>query len=136
MKMYCSSCGSPTEYSVNKPKFCSNCGNSFFGNKPEVKKQKINIDVDIEDENEDSEEYEDNASMESIKKIRSLDYEINTPKKSKQTIGDLVGTSDGREETFNNDIPQKKLSRKEFLEQFSKEAGSLRGKNKSRKRDA
>ena len=29
MKRYCTSCGSPTEYSVKKPIFCSNCGNSF-----------------------------------------------------------------------------------------------------------
>lgn len=30
MKFYCKSCGSPSEY-INhlKPKFCSNCGNSF-----------------------------------------------------------------------------------------------------------
>lgn len=94
------------------------------------------MDVEIEDDDEELEDYEDSASAESIKKIRNLDYEVSNPKKFKQTIGDLVGTSDGREEIPNNDIPQKKLSRKEFLEQFSKEAGSLRGKNKSRKRDA
>ena len=95
------------------------------------------MDVDIEDQNEDLEDYENKASIESIKKIRNLDYEINTSKKIKETIGDLVGTSNNIEEIYNNDnIPQKKLSRKEFLEQFSKEAGSLRGKNKTRKRDA
>jgi hypothetical protein len=120
-----------------KPKFCSSCGNSFNGNKQEIKKSKIVMDVDIEDQNEDLEDYENKASIESIKKIRNLDYEINTSKKIKETIGDLVGTSNNIEEIYNNDnIPQKKLSRKEFLEQFSKEAGSLRGKNKTRKRDA
>ena len=29
MKMYCLSCGSGTEYSLNKPKFCASCGSSF-----------------------------------------------------------------------------------------------------------
>jgi hypothetical protein len=37
LKIYCSECGSPTEYSLNKPKFCTNCGNSFFGAKKEEK---------------------------------------------------------------------------------------------------
>jgi hypothetical protein len=28
-KIYCSSCGGPTEYGLTKPKFCSQCGGSF-----------------------------------------------------------------------------------------------------------
>ncbi len=29
MKLYCPSCGSGTEYSLNKPQFCASCGSSF-----------------------------------------------------------------------------------------------------------
>ncbi len=29
MKAYCLTCGSPTEYSLNKPTFCGSCGESF-----------------------------------------------------------------------------------------------------------
>ena len=49
MKRYCTSCGSPTEYSVKKPIFCSNCGISFDKtqvnrvlSKPIIEKRTIN----------------------------------------------------------------------------------------------
>lgn len=29
LKLYCRSCGAPTEYTINKPKICCQCGNSF-----------------------------------------------------------------------------------------------------------
>ena len=29
MKLYCPTCGSGTEYSLHKPKFCGSCGESF-----------------------------------------------------------------------------------------------------------
>ena len=29
MKAYCPDCGSATEYSLEKPKFCASCGSSF-----------------------------------------------------------------------------------------------------------
>tara|TARA_Y100001973_G_C5207362_1_gene342537 strand:+ start:2878 stop:3186 length:309 start_codon:yes stop_codon:yes gene_type:complete len=29
MKMYCTECGTPLEYTTSKPKFCSNCGYNF-----------------------------------------------------------------------------------------------------------
>jgi len=131
MKLYCKSCGSATDYTINKPKFCANCGNSFLENK--ILPKKINLSKDTY--NEDVEDEESEANLESIKNISNLDYEISTYEKPKQTIGDLVGTSNGQELSNNPDIPQKKISRKEFLEQFSREAGSLRGKNRTRKRD-
>lgn len=135
MKIYCKECGSPTDYSASKPKFCSSCGKSFLNSVAQLKTNNLKIkNNNAEEEYEDdSEEFTD---LEAINNLKGLDYDIHVQKSSKQTIGDLVGTSTDSEELPRLDIPQKQLSRKEFLEQFSKEAGSLRGKNKSRKRDA
>ena len=39
MKQYCPTCGSGTEYSLQKPKFCGSCGGSFSNmGKPTAKK--------------------------------------------------------------------------------------------------
>lgn len=138
LKAYCSKCGSPTEYSLAKPKFCTNCGFSFINNtavanksiqaQPPVKAKKII--------NEDYDEYEDeNVEVEEIKElpnIENLDFDITISPSNIEKIGDLAGTS---KENFlrrqeDNTTPQ---SDENFLENFAKEAGAIRPKNRVRK---
>ena len=77
--MYCSSCGAKLQYSVSKPKFCSECGEGF-GFAAVATKAKVETDSD-----EDSD---------FIKPIR-LDYEIAASEQSKVKIGEIIGTNEG-----------------------------------------
>jgi hypothetical protein len=131
LKTYCSECGAPTEYSLNKPKFCSSCGNSFDKKtavpvlKPKRTISKIQEPID---EIEDMDDIDGGEDVDHVPDIQKIDYELSLPPKNKETIGNLAGTStDSSEENWPK-IKVPKLSKKEFLDNFAKEAGSLRGK--------
>lgn len=132
LKIYCSECGSGVEYLSNKPKFCTNCGNSFNKNilnkKIEAKKQPS---LEIE-ENENLHHDDDDASSNSVPDINNLEYDISMPQKRKETIGNLVGTHTPGSDLNLPEIERKQVSREEFLENFAKEAGSLRGKTRKK----
>ena len=135
MKRYCTSCGSPTEYSVKKPIFCSNCGNSFdkvqinkVTPKPIPEKRTINpviannLDYEIDNEIDD-------VNVPNISQIE-IDVESDNNAKAKGIkLGQLLGTSSSGEKKPREKIKGKKNSKKQILEDFAKEAGSLR-KNK------
>jgi len=136
MKRYCTSCGSPTEYSVKKPIFCSNCGNSFdkvqinkITPKPIAEKRTINrvaannLDYEIDNEIDD-------VNVPNISQIQ-IDVESdNSPKTKGIKLGELLGTSSPREKKPREKIKGKKSSKKQVLEDFAKEAGTIkRSKN-------
>jgi len=129
LKIYCTECGAGVEYLSNKPKFCSSCGNPFDKKvalpvlKPKRTISKIE-DEDVE-EIEDSDTEESESS--SVPEIDNLEYDISIPQKSKETIGNLIGTYTPESDLHLPDIERKQVSREEFLENFAKEAGSLRG---------
>ena len=135
LKSYCSKCGSPTEYSLAKPKFCTNCGFSFINNtavanksiqaQPPVKAKKI-INEDYDDENVEVE------AIKELPNIENLDFDITISPSNIEKIRDLAGTS---KENFlrrqeDNITPQ---SDENFLENFAKEAVAIRPKNRVRK---
>ena len=145
LKIYCTECGAPTEYSLNKPKFCSSCGKPFDKNivvnpvqlqKPTITKfekikKSISTDEDHYDE-EDDNYYEDNASVPNINKI---DFEISDITHNKIKMRDVLPkrsevTSSSSEEiakpSKNNKLIKKKVKNQEFLNQFKAEAGTLR----------
>jgi len=132
LKTYCSDCGAPTEYSLNKPKFCSSCGGAFDKKvalpalKPKRTISKIQNPIQSEslDYIEDSEDTVD--EIDHVPNISSIDYELSLPQKNKETIGNLIGTSNAGDEQNLDNLPKTKLNRKKFLEDFSKEAGSIR----------
>lgn len=137
LKIYCTECGSPTNYSVSKPKFCSNCGNPFekvVVNKVQLQKKTIsqvkNIDIE-EDDNYDETESEVNY----VPEINKIDCEIIEVKNRGEKIGNIVGTSSGGEKIKRPKNGKKltKAERKKFLEDFAREAGSLRPKSKGPK---
>jgi hypothetical protein len=145
MKRYCISCGSPTEYSVKKPIFCSTCGSPFDKSqatkvvtKPIVEKRVIiqrkyvddkpvdnaivaNHKVEIEDETDD-------ASVPDISQIE-MDIESDSNGKNRGVkLGEVMGTAippEG-EKRVRQKIKGKKSSKKQTLEDFAKEAGTIK----------
>lgn len=143
LKIYCSDCGSPTTYTANKPKFCSNCGNLFEKNvnaqKPIIKDTpkkelpKISRSANIEDYDDD---FYDEREVNHVPNINGLDCDIVETSYKGEKIGNLFGTSEGSVRSENNPKSKKKLSkedRKRFLEEFAKEAGAIKPKTRIRK---
>jgi len=138
MKKYCTDCGSPTEYSIKPPLFCSNCGKSYNNisvtNKVEVKKieSKVkNLNVEADYDYDDDSEGED---LNHVPNISNLQMDLDIPKNKSVKLGSLLGTSNHDQEDikFNNPAPNKKLSKKKILEDFAKEAGSIRKSKKGK----
>ena len=133
LKIYCSECGSPTEYSLNKPKFCTNCGNSFLGTKKEekaalpVQMQKPTI-TKAKRPNIEPEDYEDDDSeiteVNEVPDINNLDFDIDVNEHKGEKIGNIVGSSN------KNDLRKyrslEKVDSKKVLEDFAKEGGAIR----------
>ena len=140
MKRYCLDCGAPTEYSLKKPVFCSNCGNSFEKNtqvsqpvvqkvqlqKPTIAKKAYIPEVDIDEDYDNDSDYETITNVPKISKIQ-VETASECPNRGVK-LKDVMGTGDN---VKRNKIKTKgkKTSRKQILEDFAKEAGSLR-KNK------
>lgn len=141
MKRYCLDCGAPTEYSLKKPIFCANCGNPFEKNnqasRPAIQKaqiQKSTIakkaylpEVDLEDNQDFDHDEEDVANTPRISKIQ-VETAIETSNRGVK-LKDLMGTG---ENVKRNKIKTKgkKTSKKQILEDFAKEAGSIRKSKK------
>ena len=136
LKLYCSSCGSPTNYTLNKPKFCSHCGNSFdksFGNvnvnqlplQKITKIQNTNLDYDVDDE----------LDVKSFNKnLEKLNFDIHVEKNKSNKIKDIAGTYKKGENSYNKKQPRKKMSKlekKKILDDIKREASSIKPKNKN-----
>jgi len=135
MKRYCLDCGSPTEYSLKKPLFCANCGVSFDKNnnqplvqkvqlqKPTIAKKTYTPELDIQDDQDFDDNEEDIASLPNISKIQveTVGERSNRGVKLKDLMG--TGENTKRDRSKNKG---KKVSKKQILEDFAKEAGSLR----------
>jgi len=156
LKLYCPECGSPTSYSASKPKFCSSCGTPFdklvvnkvMLQKPTADKpltpQKISprfqkaINSQDEDTDPDFDDPEDDINkINSVPPIHRLDVEIDQgyqDKKEKTKIGDIIGSSraTAKREKIKGK-PTTKADRKKFLEDFQREAGSIRPSSRGRK---
>ena len=124
MKIYCPQCGSPTAYVGPKPKFCSSCGNalSALAKKEEHKNYTIHEDIDIEEEP---------SQQMDIGNMNRLDVEIESFGNSKVTIKEIMesqGTKTQGELNLPKMEPHQQTS-DQVLEDFKKEAGTLRNKN-------
>ena len=146
LKLYCSECGSPTSYSASKPKFCSSCGISFeklvvnkvmlqkpTADKPVAPKKispRLQKATNTEDEDTDPDFDDPEDDINKMPSIDRLDVEIDqgyAGTQSKIKIGDIVGSSrSGAKREKTQGKPITKADRKKFLEDFQKEAGSIR----------
>lgn len=135
MKRYCLDCGSPTEYSLKKPLFCANCGSSFDKNtnqplvqkvqlqKPTIAKKTYTPELDVEDDQDFDNNEEDITSLPNISRIQ-VETAAEKPNRGVK-LKDLMGTGENtkRDRSKNKG---KKVSKKQILEDFAKEAGSIR----------
>lgn len=136
LKIYCTQCGSPTAYSLSKPKFCSSCGKSFNENftknviateKPKIQQKNVLPRFDVEDDDDIGDE------VNSVPNISHLNYEVESSKDKKIKIGDIIGTGERRNKEKNKSKTFSKSDRKKFLEEFKKEAGAIRVKSRDKK---
>lgn len=130
MKYYCFSCGQPTEYTIAKPKFCSSCGTNFESKaqtnaQPTLAKPPTPqlSTARVDDDDDDGPSLQDAKEVPNINK---LDVEVNIGKKSGEKLGNILGTASTNDYVQSPEPKGKKVSRKKFLEEFKKEAGTLR----------
>ena len=130
MKRYCTSCGGPTEYSIKKPIFCSNCGKSFEQTtqqaieKVQIKKPVIANKIDIE-------EFDEVDDIRAIPVISNIEIEADNQNPDRGIkLKDLMGTETNHTKRERIKSKNKKSSKKQILEDFRREAGSIRKKNK------
>ena len=139
LKIYCSECGTPTEYSLSKPKFCSGCGNPFSGakkeeavvqkvliQKPTISKKKPIIEVEDYEDNEELE----GSEIDQIPDIADLKYDLDLSQEKGQKLGSIIGTSIGGENLFRKNKSYEKIDRKQVLENFAREGGALRPRSR------
>ena len=129
MKAFCLTCGSPTEYSLNKPKFCGSCGESFsslskkatkkvFKTAKVVKKTPI---IHIEEE-EEEEFIEPN--------IDSLAFDLEGDRPDKRnTLEELLGTGSPESADGYQRDADPTYSPDSITEDFKRDAGTSRKPN-------
>ena len=122
MKVYCPTCGSGTDYSLKKPKFCAGCGEAFSALNKTPAKRVFKTDphnpvATIQEEVEE-EEFE-------MPNIDRLDVEINASKSFKVTsFKDLAGTDlDGNDDGYVREADPT-YSAESLAEDFQRDAGS------------
>ena len=123
MKLYCSKCGSGHSYSMQKPKFCANCGKSYMSTStPSTVKKKRIVAKPVEAKEysqlEDDEEFFEVG-------IDSLEFDLKTSSANVHKLGDIVGSateeqaegSRDRDPSYNNGNIEK---------DFLNDAGSIK----------
>jgi hypothetical protein len=141
MKRYCIDCGAPTEYSLKKPIFCSNCGSLFEKNnqnpqpiiekvqlqKKTIARQLPKPNIELEDNDNYDENDNDGADVTEVPNISNIQVETDNIRKDRGVkLRDLMGTESSSIKREKNKTRGKKTSKKQILEDFAKEAGSLR----------
>jgi hypothetical protein len=158
LKTYCTECGSPTTYTSAKPKFCSACGTPFdklvvnkvllqkpTADKPVTQNRpqkrilpRIERKAEVENYDDNDDDYDDYDNVNTMPEINDLDIEIQETPRQKIKIGDIVGSAKNgskREKIQTKKLTKNQMAeeRKKFLENFKKEAGSIRGKSRGPK---
>ena len=85
MKLYCSKCGSGHSYSMQKPKFCASCGQSYISTPSAIKKKRTAA-VESKAQLEDDEEFFE-------VEIDSLEFDLKTSSANVHKLGDIVGSA-------------------------------------------
>ena len=125
MKVYCTNCGSGTEYSLNKPQFCSSCGTPFAqlsASAPRrvFKAAPVVASAPIVDE--DEEEYEE----EYIPSLNGLDFDLQTSKSfNSAPLDQIAGTSNGERDNYRREVDPS-YSKESILNDLQREAGLSR----------
>ena len=133
MNVYCKSCGSPTAYGSKKPKFCSNCGNSFIStakaSAQPVKRSAPQKQIIAENAYEDQDS-SDSDSV-SIPNISRIEADIEIGRQNGVKLGEIAGTATEGDESYIRPTDGTEISSEQALKQLRKEAGSIREKGSS-----
>jgi hypothetical protein len=117
MKIYCSSCGAGTSYSMQKPNFCSGCGKPYVASTAKTKPVRKVVQQVVEEDYED----EDNFEVE----IDALEFDFRTFGSNVHKLGDIVGSSaeDNIDESRERDSS---YSKGNIEQDFLNDAGSIK----------
>jgi DNA-directed RNA polymerase subunit RPC12/RpoP len=97
MKMYCTECGTPLEYTSAKPKFCSNCGYNFATKAKASVGQSPNPPP-IDNENPELDEYDVREIDPRIYAMEGLDVEVSNTERKPLTFGDMFPNNETQKE--------------------------------------
>ena len=143
IKNYCQGCGTKIEFSSKeKPKFCCNCGAHLGLGKdaqPLFNKENSRASLDNKNENQDEnyDEDDDGKDVNKVPDVDKLDFDFETFPVIKEKLGSVIGTSkQDYSALLRNPESTQDQSQEKFLENFEREAGSLRkASNKRSDRD-
>ena len=124
MKIYCKSCGAPTDYTVEKPNFCQKCGISFETNLASTNSPPAPASFG-RSKNLVEEVIGSTLSMQGLE----VDYDRRDWLVQSVKLGEAVGTRTPEKNKERTSKPKgRKPSKKKVQEDFQKEAGTLRNK--------
>ena len=125
MKVYCTNCGSGTEYSLNKPQFCSSSGTPFAqlsASAPRRVFKAAPVVASAPVVDEDEEEYEE----EYIPSLNGLDFDLQTSKSfNSAPLNEIAGTNNGERDNYRREVDPS-YSKESILNDLKREAGSSR----------
>jgi len=121
MKVYCPTCGSGTEYSLKKPKFCAGCGEAFSALNKTPAKRVFKTDPQNPMATVQEEVEEEEFEMPDMDK---LDVDIEASKSFQVTsLKDLAGTNLGGHDGYVREADPT-YSAESLAEDFRRDAGS------------
>ena len=123
LSIYCKKCGSPSYYTATKPNFCQSCGTSFGGAPPAFPKE-IKAEVVSEEEYVDEEDNSWNLNVD------QLDVDVKVWEDKGIPLGSIMASNPDTKppESKGKGVKPKRTNKKQFLNQWEKEAGSIRKK--------
>ncbi len=125
MKVYCTNCGSGTEYSLKKPQFCSSCGTPFAqlsASAPRRVFKAAPVVASAPVVDEDEEEYEEGY----IPSLNGLDFDLQTSKSfNSAPLNEIAGTNNGEKDTHRRGVDPS-YSNESILNDLQREAGLSR----------
>ena len=125
MKVYCTNCGSGTEYCLNNPQCCSSCGTPFAqlsASAPRRVFKAAPVVASAPVVDEDEEEYEE----EYIPSLNGLDFDLQTSKSfNSAPLNEIAGTNNGERDNYRREVDPS-YSKESILNDLKREAGSSR----------
>lgn len=126
---YCQRCFKKTAQTTEIVKFCAHCGKPFVANFEQKSIIKSNFDPNIEIETDEDENDEDSNENVRVPQLKGLQMEIEISKNSGVPVSSLArGIKRELKPTPTTTKPAKKLNKKTFWQQYSKEASAIRKK--------
>ncbi len=115
MKIYCSSCGAGTSYSMQKPKFCGECGTPYLNSSASSQKKITKNEPAVASTEEEDFEIE----------INELQFDLKTYASNIHKLGDIVGSANEAdiEESREKDSS---YTKRNIEQDFLNDAGSIK----------